>query len=319
MDWKERFLKLYTDGDVVDYGRALELKSRNLQEKLYRFRSVDNLGFVEDELKGNIFLPYIGSLNDPFDSCSLLESGNPSELMDAKEFQENLIKTTDRKIPSEIFEDPDWFKKVVEHMMQTSDESLPQNTPELLSSIIREEFEKVNGVMNDVVRTTSRVACFTEKLTNLPMWAHYACQHSGICMEYDIKSIESEYIKSRLFPVFYVRKLPSFVSLSQRKQMLPFMMTDYLAIHKLEDWKYEKEWRLVIVPGHEGYSEETMRKDMKGKGMAHKFSRPKKVYLGAKIDETKKKVVLNLCHKCGVDVMQMQCTEYGLQAVQITE
>ena len=40
MDWKERFLKLYTDGDVVDYGRALELKSRNLQEKLYRFRSV---------------------------------------------------------------------------------------------------------------------------------------------------------------------------------------------------------------------------------------------------------------------------------------
>ena len=22
MDWKERFLKLYTDGDVVDYGRA---------------------------------------------------------------------------------------------------------------------------------------------------------------------------------------------------------------------------------------------------------------------------------------------------------
>lgn len=179
MDWKERFLKLYTDGDVVDYGRALELKSRNLQEKLYRFRSVDNLGFVEDELKGNIFLPYIGSLNDPFDSCSLLESGNLSELMDAKEFQENLIKTTDRKIPSEIFEDPDWFKKVVEHMMQTSEESLPKNTPELLSSIIREEFEKVNGVMNDVVRTTSRVACFTEKLTNLPMWAHYACQHSG--------------------------------------------------------------------------------------------------------------------------------------------
>jgi len=203
--------------------------------------------------------------------------------------------------------------------MQTSEESLPKNTPELLSSIIREEFEKVNGVMNDVVRTTSRVACFTEKLTNLPMWAHYACQHSGICMEYDIKSIESEYIKSRLFPVFYVRKLPSFVSLSQRKQMLPFMMTDYLAIHKLEDWKYEKEWRLVIVPGHEGYSEETMRKDMKGKGMAHKFSRPKKVYLGAKIDETKKKDVLNLCHNCGVDVMQMQCTEYGLQAVQITE
>ena len=99
MDWKERFLKLYTDGDVVDYGRALELKSRNLQEKLYRFRSVDNLGFVEDELKGNIFLPYIGSLNDPFDSCSLLESGNPSELMDAKEFSRESYKNHRPKNP----------------------------------------------------------------------------------------------------------------------------------------------------------------------------------------------------------------------------
>ena len=49
-------------------------------------------------------------------------------------------------------------------MMQTSEESLPKNTPELLSSIIREEFEKVNGVMNDVVRTTSRVACFYREI-----------------------------------------------------------------------------------------------------------------------------------------------------------
>ena len=49
-----------------------------------------------------------------------------------------------------------------------------------------------------------RVACFSEKCNNMPMWAHYAKEHRGICFGYAEKDID-DCVRSFLWPVSYER------------------------------------------------------------------------------------------------------------------
>ena len=35
------------------------------------------------------------------------------------------------------------------------------------------------------------------------MWAHYASNHTGICMEYDLKDLNEKYILNWCYPVKY--------------------------------------------------------------------------------------------------------------------
>ena len=83
MDWKDEFLRLYLSGEVEDHRQALELKEKNLPQKLYRFRPGNNMNFVRDEILGLIYIPFIGGLNDPFDSSSLMLSSSLSDYFDS--------------------------------------------------------------------------------------------------------------------------------------------------------------------------------------------------------------------------------------------
>ena len=38
------------------------------------------------------------------------------------------------------------------------------------------------------------------------MWAHYADNHTGICLEYDLKNCDNIVLESLCFPVDYVEK-----------------------------------------------------------------------------------------------------------------
>ena len=107
---------------------------------------------------------------------------------------------------------------------------------------------------------------FTENKNDLLMWAHYAENYSGICVEYDFSKLSDE-ILFHLFPVYYSQKRFS-------KQELKYIVSSYhdfkrtqednvdpidttwlkdllyLFLVKPECWSYEKEWRIIATYPH---------------------------------------------------------------------
>ena len=203
MDWKDEFLRLYLSGEVEDHRQALELKEKNLPQKLYRFRPGNNMNFVRDELLGLIYIPFIGGLNDPFDSSSLMLSSSLSDYFDSIAYKKAFEKIWGKELPEEVFSKESWFEQLVEHFLKMTDcsDGEKKATREAIRSTAEKQLIELNQYFNYTLQTALRVASFSEKLTNLPMWSHYANEHKGICFEYDISKIVDPYIKNRLFPV----------------------------------------------------------------------------------------------------------------------
>ena len=288
MDWKDEFLRLYLSGEVEDHRQALELKEKNLPQKLYRFRPGNNMNFVRDELLGLIYIPFIGGLNDPFDSSSLMLSSSLSDYFDSIAYKKAFEKIWGKELPGDV------YKRQAE-----------------------KQLIELNQYFNYTLQTALRVASFSEKLTNLPMWSHYANEHKGICFEYDISKIVDPYIKNRLFPVKYAPSLPNAIALMEERmaehKQPSFTLYDYFAMSKLDDWAYEKEWRLIINLGLEMVKQEDAEGKLAGQGMLHWFEKPSKIYFGAKIPEAQKATIKELCKNHNIEMRQMKCTEYGLK------
>lgn len=94
-----------------------------------------------------------------------------------------------------------------------------------------------------------RVCCFSRSNDNLLLWAHYAENHKGICLEYDVTE---ESFSTQFIPVKYSKLVP----VLERVQRYPsgHPSAGSLAVNvkdgsadvfltKSEDWAYEQELR----------------------------------------------------------------------------
>lgn len=143
-----------------------------------------------------------------------------------------------------------------------------------LSSVDKEEYEQImslSGTLSDCasyydfawnaqcgIRASVGVLCFTTKEDNLLMWAHYANNHAGICIEFDrsaeffngqYKNAEQfwgETVKDyyqnigELRQVKYEVERPTYFEPSQLEYD-----TDSWFV-KSPEWKYEDEHRLLL-------------------------------------------------------------------------
>lgn len=128
-----------------------------------------------------------------------------------------------------------------------------------------------NSDVDDIfgVFRKSRVASLTSVgEQSMPMWAHYANNHRGFCVEYDMANQDNALFKSFLFPVQYSEKridLTSFFLNKTREEVSQALLglndgrqevrindksliyiPHLLANIKHPSWSYEKEFRCMI-------------------------------------------------------------------------
>jgi len=159
-----------------------------------------------------------------------------------------------------------------------------QSKKEILARVKRIITERKDEVM---VRETLRlsreglrkklgICCFTEKRDNILMWAHYAKEHTGFCLEFDVnndfftRTLKVQY--DAIWPELDVMKLDS-----------PGEVGKKLFI-KAVDWQYEKEWRIIDHtkgPGIQNFPEEALIG----------------VILGCRMSEEDKENVFKWCRK----------------------
>lgn len=74
---------------------------------------------------------------------------------------------------------------------------------------------------------------------NILLWSHYACGHSGICLQFRVVVDPGFFVPA--MPVTYTRDLPlpNLLGEDRNERVQQLLMT------KAEDWAYEREWRII--------------------------------------------------------------------------
>ncbi|MBQ6863619.1 MAG: DUF2971 domain-containing protein [Clostridia bacterium] len=315
MNWKNDFISLYTAGTPADYCNALDLKRNNLPKRLYRYRPITDASLkyrFNEIVRGELWLSHPKELNDPFECCSHLRVSEPGYYFDDKKLFEEMAKGIfEPKDFIEIFESEKWFDSLIAYISEKS--TTAERVEAAIKKAIMSEIERVNYLFNALCRHFVRFASFTTNPLNLPMWNHYTNGHKGICMEYNTLDIQNIYQKNMLFPVFYVEKLPDLTSELIKNRKTEFLIFDYIAMHKLKDWAYEEEWRLIHNAGAWYSCLEDTPEDFYDKGKAIQFIKPSKIILGTQISDDHKSEIVQMANKANVPVLQSKQTEYGLR------
>ena len=119
---------------------------------------------------------------------------------------------------------------------------------------LRKAFDKIIDSVFEKIKQSLLVACFSLKNDSILMWSHYADNHKGACIEFEID--DDKYFK----PVYCKKDVPNF----QLTKLLEYMLgSDFLKkeldyddesllfaveplLTKSEDWHYEQEIRCAF-------------------------------------------------------------------------
>ena len=165
---------------------------------------------------------------------------------------------------------------------------------------------------------TQVLHCLSAVYDNLLMWSHYAENHKGICIGYEVKKVHnspclffddvsvkpySPKIKNGAVPLIevnYQENMPDPVKVVNKTEeaIMNFLTT------KAKLWDYEKEWRL-FYPSNK----------IQNKLISVKKNLISEIYLGAKIEKETKERVLDIIENeylakgFNVDVFQLSLSD----------
>lgn len=316
MEWQEEFLRLYSSTDIDDVVKALELKRKFIPRKLYRYRplSEDNFSYRKREIsEGDVFLSHPEKLNDILECWSILKHSIPYAYLDKNAYIDYYLKIGEEQKAKVILENDNWLDALIDSQ---GDESISSEAQEKIKAAEMESItlavEEFNKVLRNRIIDMMRIACFSTTATNLPMWYHYADKYKGICLEYSISDVDS-ICCDRLFPVRYVDRLPDMTYMLAKKDPSCITMPILLSLHKLKDWSYENEWRMIYDRGYWVSNNITLPEEFETKGATINFIKPSKVILGINISSELEKELTDFAQKQGVTAVKSKLTEYGLK------
>lgn len=82
------------------------------------------------------------------------------------------------------------------------------------------------------------------------MWSHYADNHKGICLGYEIP----DNVKNTIKPINYTGesreiKISQIIAMLNNDTSAKTAIEDAIFLRKASDWRYEKEWRMISGVG----------------------------------------------------------------------
>lgn len=249
---------------------------------VYKYQKIDEW-FYKNLINMEIFCNSPENFNDPFD-CQI----QPNYFDDLKKIIEELRD----------------YIGLIDKYIKEGIKSIGEITWEELS-----DKRFVEDTINKLLRDTKNlnISSFskadTEKKTyeNELLWAHYANSHKGICIEYEIESVEKvnysyeypklseEFIKNMLF----IKREGIESSYKYEKNLIQ-ELKEKILLTKSKAWEYEEEWRLIQI--------EPIKKIEK--------SQIKSIYFGLKTSKEDIKKVIKL-----LDDLEIKIPIYQMEKV----
>jgi hypothetical protein len=194
---------------------------------LYKYCRSDGLDIVK---KSRLRLSRIDHLNDPFELVfGIDEVSAHLNLRNEYEEDPNIIRKW-----SVILDDQRIFHNRVE----------PEDILDKFTKFQISDFRRVFGILREKWNRTMGIACMSEAMDVIQMWAHYADNHKGIVVGIE----ENEFVKNResIIPVCYRDKMVLFPVTGHlgRLDEIAIKLFPEVLSRKETNWSYEKEIRL---------------------------------------------------------------------------
>lgn len=268
---------------------AAELKYKHMPEILYKYRNFDPRKL--DALKNDYQIcsdPI--TFNDPYESPIRFLLGKINRNIVINTF--NNTRHEYPNLPDEIldltigfFLDNKGSEKELFNRFPRQFKAISQYLKYTHKVILDEQIR----IQREYTKSMYNICCMSASCNIMPMWAHYAENHSGFCIGYGIKELGLTHNLTQLtLPVIY-----------RQNETIEIDNIDYLdgsmGMHALSlkniSWSYEQEWRIFSI--HDGSHSRVI------------MPIPKHVILGINMPENNKKDLVSICFEKGIKVKQM--------------
>lgn len=178
-----------------------------------------------------------------------------------------------------------------------------------------------NGRLIDDFSKFHLLSSFTKNGINcMPMWAHYANNHQGYCVEYDTKHPYNQLLRSSLFPVQYTDERIDITPImeqniieflhakeiakekKQKEIIIDNLSLVWLGIYysclKHSSWQYENEFRVIIASN--------------SPVAPYMDALPSAIYVGVNCSELNKKHLFDIAYMLNIPFYLMEFDEYSM-------
>ena len=181
-DWLNNYIlqvlnKSLNEPNVQDFKKLIK---NNLPQKLYRYRpltediaNINGIGRIKADLEiinlenSVMYLSSPEVFNDPYDSKPLI---NPYKLFDLLVKSEKVCRL---------------YKINIEDYIKQNKNGIYEYTDDFLFKM--KNWINAYSTLFNHCTSVLRIGCLTQNdHTNILMWSHYASQHTGYCVEYEI-------------------------------------------------------------------------------------------------------------------------------------
>lgn len=271
--------------DIID-SDLVNTKKTHCPFCLYKFYAptIENVSDVQKQL---LWLASPETFNDPYDCKLTYNNEDFMRYYTIKSFKDSKIFSDEEKF--KIYRTNESGKHHYVHSFSSIFYELACNNPNIqkFHDKLFEYSWLLNKYIQDLTSNKYRIACFssyewdTQNFEQL-MWAHYAQNHTGFCVRYDISPLFDTSIKDEeLLPLYNTEKLHGYIHSHEQRRIIinGLFPVQYSSkrielpkrtcygivqgsynnikqdvrikilrslITKLLPWKYEKEWRLIV-------------------------------------------------------------------------
>lgn len=209
-----------------DYEGSETQSPRPPPDHLYKYRSMEGLGFERIFTHNEVWFASPSGFNDPYDCkvrCILYDQ-------DPSEYARYAEEVMARHQPGMSAEERKQRAKLA---------AADPHRGEFMSTQLQKD---VDGLGIFSVSTTA---------SHPLLWSHYASGHTGLCLKFQREGLfRDETLSESLFPVYYQRAFPLVSEAADRFEQAKTVM-----LTKSSDWAYELEARYLDWKGGPGYRE----------------------------------------------------------------
>lgn len=129
-------------------------------------------------------------------------------------------------------------KEAVEYVLKNQNLENNEQARYIASTFSSNDIKNlVNDTIKGEILSSMGMFCLTETPDNLLMWVHYAEEHEGVCIKFDL--LNDPYTFSSLVKMNYSSGFMNIDLLKPEKDVVELLH------HKSVDWMYEKEYRIL--------------------------------------------------------------------------
>lgn len=206
----------------------LDESTDSVPHKLYKYSHIESdekIRHARDVFETNtLYFPAPDGLNDPFDSAMKCIADGSKTICtrlfrDWLQRNPHLSRKKHLDFEKGFFRQPAWREVLAKGLEE-----------EIMAK--RQEF----GVF-----------CMTRQKADIVMWAHYAANHQGFCVEF---TTDNSFFR-RAREVHYEKQLAQVNVLSPWNALIE--CASQALLMKSEQWKYEEEWRIIDLHNGVGH------------------------------------------------------------------